>query len=72
MEKLIKQLIEASYTDENLDFTKVQKIASYLNRKMLKEYIKALKRNEKKTTVFVDLPYDTQESEKKAIHTLFT
>jgi 16S rRNA G966 N2-methylase RsmD len=71
MKKLIEQLITASYTDKNMDFAKVQKIAGMLNRKMLKEYIKGLKRYEKKTTVFVDLPYDVQQSEKKGIDALF-
>lgn len=71
MEKIIEQLVTASYTNEDLDFEKVQKIAGFLNRRLLKVYIKALKRYEKKTTVFVDLPQVAEKEEEKEIKALF-
>lgn len=71
MKKIIKNLVNSSYTNNNLDSESVQKITGYLNRKMLKAYIKEIKQYEKKTTVFVDLPFIVQESEKKQIQTLF-
>ncbi len=71
MEKVIANLVTASYTNNNLDFERVQKIAGFLNRKLLKAYITALKRYEKKITVYVDLPQDAEMSEKKEIQALF-
>ncbi len=54
MKKIISQLVGVSYTRGNLDPEKVEKIATFLNRKMLKLYIKALKTREKQESVFVD------------------
>ncbi len=71
MEKLIEKLVMASYTDKNLDLEKVQKIVGFLNRQMLKSYIKALKRYEKKNTVIVDLPLVAETDDKKEIQHLF-
>lgn len=71
MEKIINNLVTASYTNKNLDLERVQKIAEFLNRKMLKAYIKALKRFEKKMTVFVDMPNTPNDTEKNEIKGLF-
>lgn len=71
MEKIITNLVTASYTNDNLDVKKVQKIAGYLNRKMLKAYIKGIKQYEKKTTVFVDMPSAPTDTEKKEIKGLY-
>lgn len=71
MDKLINQLVLTSYTNKNLDLEKVQKIAGYLNRKMLKAYIKGIKQYEKKTTVFVDLPYVVEKTTDQEIKALF-
>lgn len=67
----MNQLVSASYTNKNLDLERVQKIAGFLNRKLLKVYITALKRYEKKSTTYVDLPHNAEMSEKKEIQTLF-
>lgn len=71
MEKIISNLVAASYTNSNLDLEKVQKIAGYLNRKMLKAYIKGIKQYEKRTTVFVDLPYDVEKTTDQEIKALY-
>lgn len=54
--KQINQLVSASYTKENLDSNRVEKIASLLSRADLKEYIRALKLAEKSRTVSLVLP----------------
>ncbi len=54
--KQILQLVCASYTKEKLDDKKVTKIASLLKRKDLKSYVRALKLQEKKSTVNIALP----------------
>ena len=71
MEKIIDNLVSASYTNSNMDLTKVQKIAGFLNRKLLQAYISALKRYEKKATVSIDLAHDAEMSEKKEIQNLY-
>ncbi len=53
--RVLKQLVVESYTDVELDQRKILRIASILKRKDLKEYIKALKNEEQKTTVIVTL-----------------
>lgn len=54
--KIIKQLINESYTDGQLDNTKVTKIAGILGRRDLKQYIKFLKKREREITVVVTMP----------------
>ena len=51
--KLIKQLAVASYTNNKLDQTKVNKIIKNLSRLDLKKYIKAIKNLEKQKVVYV-------------------
>ncbi len=53
--KLLTQVIKASYKDNNLDDKNVFAIAEHLSRKDLKQYIKALRKEEKKRTVYIDV-----------------
>jgi F0F1-type ATP synthase delta subunit len=53
---VLKQLISESYTGDEVDATKVIKIADILSRSELKEYIRALKEHEKQTSVVVTIP----------------
>lgn len=69
--KIIKQLVQLSYTKQTLDAQKVEKIAKLLTKQELREYIKALKRNEKEITVYVYIASNEDSETKKAIETLF-
>lgn len=60
--KLIKQLVLASYTDGQLDLQTVEKITPFLNRKSLKQYIKALKTYEKQNCVCIESAYNLDET----------
>lgn len=51
--KFLQQLVLASYINDELDQAKVNKIASYLHRGELKDYIRALKVNERKRSVVI-------------------
>lgn len=53
---ILKQLISESYTGDELDPTKVMKIADVLTRSELKAYIHALKEQESKTSVTLTIP----------------
>jgi F0F1-type ATP synthase delta subunit len=57
MKKLIQQLVKASYVDDVLHEPTVNKIAAHLTRNELKEYIRGLKEQEKRTTLFVTVPH---------------
>ncbi|MDE2026122.1 MAG: hypothetical protein KGJ07_06515 [Patescibacteria group bacterium] len=54
--KQIKTLVVESYTRDQLDENKVNRIAKVLSRKDLKTYIRGLKLEEKKRVVTVALP----------------
>lgn len=54
--KIIKKLVIASYTNNNLDSKKVDKIVGLLNRKELKAYIKAIKNYESAKSVTLVTP----------------
>lgn len=69
--KLIKKLAKASYIDSRVDEKKVERIAPNLNRKQLKEYIKALKNLESKFTVYIDHSSELRGNIKKEIEELF-
>lgn len=71
MEKLIKQLVEASYTDGILNAEVVFAIADRLSRKHLKSYIHALKEHEKQHTVIVEVPSEKAFTDADAFATLF-
>ena len=55
---IIKKLANASYTDNKLSDTKVDRISNNLKNKDLKLYVKNLKTIESKKTVTVTLPSD--------------
>lgn len=61
--RVLKQLVFESYTEGALDQQKVTRIAAILKRKELKDYIRALKIEEKKSTVIVTLPDNDQYTE---------
>ena|SRR5579859_8075027 len=54
--KDIKKLAQVSYTNDNFDEEKVEKISNLLRKKDLKEYIRALKLIEKQKEIIVALP----------------
>lgn len=54
--KLLKELVQASYTKDVLDSKKVEQIAKLLSRHDLKEYIRAIKLSEKARTIHLVLP----------------
>lgn len=61
--KLLKQLIEESYTENELNTEKVQKIADLLKRKDLKIYINALRDRENQMRVIVSTPQNIEMDE---------
>lgn len=69
--KQISKLVEESYEGEYLNEQKVEEISSFLNRKNLKEYIRALKTRERKTTVVVSLPNSPTKAEIEKIESVF-
>lgn len=69
--KIIKELVLASYTQGSIDAEKVEKIAHMLNRSLLKQYIKALKRQESKLSVLIDCAYPIDDEQKIDIENLF-
>ena len=54
--KLLKQLINYSYKNNMLNPKNVNSIAGQLKRYDLKQYIRAIKIQERKLTVFIDVP----------------
>lgn len=68
---LLKQLILTSYKEGELDEEIVFAIADRLERKELKQYLKALKQSEKLRTVIVDLPTDAAKEQIKDLQMLF-
>ena len=60
--KIIKKIALASYTRENLDSRKVNRIIKYLNRSELKMYIKAIRNYENSRTVTLLSPIISGET----------
>lgn len=58
-QKDIRQLVQASYTKNQLDEKKVAKIASLLSKADLKAYVRSLKLEEKKHKVYLALATKT-------------
>ena len=52
----VKKLIDYSYKDNKLSVENVESVAKLLDRSGLNLYIKALKRRERKLSVFIDVP----------------
>lgn len=67
----MKQLVEASYTEGNLNLDSITKIADKLSRKDLKVYIKALKAYDDKHTLRVESAYPLHESDTSALKQIF-
>lgn len=69
--KQIQKLISESYNDNNLDPEKLDIISKPLDRRELKEYIKALKKWEQKNSVVITLPGLPTDTNKKKFLDLF-
>ena len=54
----LKKLAQDSFDNTQMDQRKVKRITKLLNRENLREYIKDLKRIEKKKTIFLVVPDD--------------
>lgn len=68
---VLSNLVMQSYTKGNLDPQKVVVIADILNRRQLKEYIRALKEEENKRSVKVELTRLPKRNEDKEFMQLF-
>ncbi|MDO8658669.1 MAG: hypothetical protein Q7K55_08050 [Candidatus Levybacteria bacterium] len=68
----IKELVFKSYIKNKLDESRVDLAANKLNRKSLKEYIRALKKFESKNTIIVSVPHMPEQNEIKILSDLFT
>lgn len=68
---VLKELIAESYTGDELDVTKVMKIADVLTRTELKDYIRALKDQESKTTVTLTIPQGLEDLELEQFKDIF-
>lgn len=71
MKNLPKELAKISYTNGKLDENSVKAIADKLNRTLLKQYIKEIKHEEKKSIVFVTTPKPLDETARGKIKELF-
>lgn len=71
MKKLHQELIKKSFIDGQLDEKSVKTIADHLNRNLLKQYIKALKHEEKKQIVLVTTPKPLTANDREKIAKLF-
>jgi hypothetical protein len=69
--KLIKKLAGASYTNNKLDEEKVNRITVNLNRRELREYVKALKNLQNKVTVYVEHTNELDDNYKREIEALY-
>lgn len=69
--KRFKNLVLASYKNNELSQNKVEQIANLLSKKELKGYIKELRRYEKKRTVVISLPRLLEKDDQTKIASLF-
>lgn len=63
--KLLKQLINYSYNNNLLNPKNVNRIAGLLNRSDLKQYIRAIKIQERKLNIFIDTPINNVDNKDK-------
>lgn len=71
-QKEIQLLVEGSYTKDQLDEKKVEKIAKLLKRKDLKAYIRGLKLADKKHKVYIAMPTKSvYNTERKRLEEVF-
>lgn len=71
MRKPIKKLVEKSYANGKLNEKIIGKIASLLSRKELKQYIDTIKKQEKKSILYVDIPFNHMEKYEKELKKMF-
>lgn len=69
--KQIAKLAEISYIDNKLDAERVEKIIGHLDKPESRQYLKALKRQEKKLIVYIDHALDLSDENKKNFEQLF-
>lgn len=69
--RILKELVSESYTGDELDPTKVMKIADVLNRSELKLYIHAIKDVEGKMSVTVTIPEGMGDLEMEQFKDIF-
>ncbi len=69
--KQIRQLTEASYVYNKLDESRVNRIIEHLTASELREYLKALQKQERQVNVFVDSSFELSEQNKKSIEEIF-
>lgn len=67
----IKNLVKASYKNEQLDSDTVNKIADHFSRNSLKQYIKLIKQEEGKKQVIVTSPTVLSEKDRDMIQKQF-
>ncbi len=68
---LTKQLVDASYTNGRFDQQKIFAIAKHLTRGQLKSYIKALKRSQASSLVYLFVPFGKIDKYMPALSKLF-
>lgn len=69
--KQIQELVLDSYSNNSINPEKVDKISEQMDRRELKEYIKALKNYENKNSVIITLPSLPKEEDTKKFSSLF-
>lgn len=69
--RLLSQLVFESYTNGILDEERIAAIADRLNRRQLKEYIKALKHEENKKSVEVTVPAPVDDDQIEMLGKIF-
>ena len=71
MNKKVKALVTASYTNDRLDEKSVQIVADNVDRRMLKQYINLLKQVENKKVIFVTTPKPLTSIDREKVSALF-
>lgn len=69
--KQVAKLAEISYSENKLDETRVNRIIKHLSKNELREYLKALKRLEKKHYVIIEFAYELSEQDKNKFEKLY-
>lgn len=69
--KQIAKLAEISYIDNKLNADRVEKIISHLDKGELREYLKALRKQEQKLVVYIDYALELSEDNKKKFENLY-
>lgn len=67
----MQQLALQSYKNDHLDQKLVEEIANWLSRKELKDYIRAILREEKKKDVYVNSAKPLDQKQKNQIEEMF-